>query len=380
VNKPTRRGFDRKIRSPRLVLVPAKKYPMPRQQMKRRKVDQIGPSAGEGQTGRSKKSRNMAKRSADPVGADPNGTQEDAAVPNQTGSGNEDAGAGQDAGIGAGGETEARSGSDPVDPNLDPQTQQSVLRGVQATVVERSGERSFRTGVRVEVLWKGQWNGWYAGVVTDYSSERDEYRVDYDDGKHDWHPAGQMRSAAGKAKMSAAELKAFHKRGGCAFLSTSEAVKAGAAVARGTARTCLADALWSALKTAGVHVTVKEVRSKMSAKFQDPCVLDAARYTALVGARMELVQKLSGSAFNLFNQRVGSYLVRLELRSEDQRFFHFVAYDASTGRLLDNDLGQVPVIEDADRADRAAAIATIVAIYRHVTEVRIRDVWVVSAC
>ena len=162
-------------------------------------------------------------------------------------------------------------------------------------------------------------------------------------------------------------------------MNRTDGAKAGAAVARGTARTCLADALWSALRAAGVPVTVR-VRSSMPAKFQDPCVLDAVRFTASVGARLELVQKLSGSAFNLFCERVGSYLVRLEMRSEDQRFFHLVAYDASTGRLLDNDLPQVPDIEDADRVDRSAAISTIVAIYNHVTEVRVRDVWVVTIC
>jgi len=95
---------------------------------------------------------------------------------------------------------------------------------------------------------------------------------------------------------------------------------------------------------------------------------------------MELVQRLSGSAYNLFCERVGSYLVRLEMQSEGQKFFHFVAFDASTGRLLDNDLGQVPVIEDVDRADRPSAIAAIVAIYSHVAEVRIRDVWEVTVC
>ena len=350
--------------------------------MERRKRDQAGMSGGAGSTGGPQKSGriNMAKRTAGrllPVQADPSVPQVDVADRAQDGSGGEGGGAGE----GAGGESGARSGSDPEDSEPDPQAQQSELCGVQATAVERSGDRMFRVGVRVEVLWKGKWNGWFAGFVTGFNAERGEYRVEYDDGKHDWHGAEQMRSApADQGKMDAAELRSYHKRGGYAFVNRTDAAKADAAVARGTARTCLADALWSALRTAGVPVTVRDVRSSMPAKFQDPCVLDAMRFAASVGARLELVQKLSGSAFNLFCERVGSYLVRLEMRSEDQRFFHFVAYDASTGRLLDNDLPRVPVIEDADRVDRSAAISTIVAIYNHVTEVRVRDVWVVTIC
>ena len=235
---------------------------MPRQAMERRKRDQAGMSGGKVLAGRPQKSRvNMAKRTAGrlPVVASEPNVQEAAVDSHSDGSGIE--GGGADQGTGAGGESEAQPGSAPEDPTPDPQTQQSVLRGVQATAAERSGGRSFRVGVRVEVLWAGKWNGWYAGIVAEYSSERDEYRVEYDDGKHDWHGASQMRSAAAQGKMSASELRAFHKRGGCAFLSTSEASKAGAAVARGTARTCLADALWSALRSAGVHVTVNSHNS-----------------------------------------------------------------------------------------------------------------------
>ena len=143
----------------------------------------------------------MAKRTAGrllPVQADPSVPQVDVADRAQDGSGGEGGGAGLDEG--AGGESGARSGSDPEDSEPDPQAQQSELCGVQATAVERSGDRMFRVGVRVEVLWKGKWNGWFAGFVTGFNAERGEYRVEYDDGKHDWHGAEQMRSAPAKAR------------------------------------------------------------------------------------------------------------------------------------------------------------------------------------
>ena len=118
--------------------------------MERRKRDQAGMSGGAGSTGGPQKSGriNMAKRTGGrlPVQADPSVAQEDVADRAQDGSGSEGGGAGLDEG--AGGESGARSGSDPEDSEPDPQAQQSELCGVQATAVERSGERMFRVGSR----------------------------------------------------------------------------------------------------------------------------------------------------------------------------------------------------------------------------------------
>jgi hypothetical protein len=252
--------------------------------------------------------------------------------------------------------------------------------GLELTAAVGVDGRAFRVRSRVKVLWETpQWKGWHHGHVI--KAEGTQYEVRYDDGSWDSHPASSITKVRREPKMSRKAFEAERLTGGCAFVSRKRVRAEGAAVATGTlretrvGRTCLPDSLWSALKTAGVTVELKDVRAALPSEFRDPSVPEAMRYAQTLGMQLEIRRRLTGSVVKLFRMTKGSFLVRLELKDNTGSFFHFVAFDAAAGLVLDNDLTLIPRIEACDRLDNRSAIATLSLIYPHVAEVRIRDVF-----
>ena len=70
------------------------------------------------------------------------------------------------------------------------------------------------------------------------------------------------------------------------------------------------------------------------------------------GFQLQHEPRLSRSSRLLFSERAGAFLARLELEVPDGSVdYHYVAYDASTGRVLDNERrGKVPVVRNCNRA------------------------------
>jgi hypothetical protein len=129
------------------------------------------------------------------------------------------------------------------------------------------------------------------------------------------------------------------------------------------------------LDRARYTVELEDVRATLPSEFGDPSVPDAKKYAHTQGMQLELCHRLRGSVINLFRMTKGSFLVRLELKDNTGSFFHFVAFDAVAGLVLDNDLPLIPKIEECDRLDNPSAIAALRLIYPHVAEVRIKEVF-----
>ena len=137
------------------------------------------------------------------------------------------------------------------------------------------------------------------------------------------------------------------------------------ALATGTKRSCLADALWMALVEAGCEVDLENVRSIMP---QDPdadtTFASAQLYVAKFGFELacvskELQKEKGGYAFNLLLRETGLFLVQLRVTTgKDDRNppdLHVCFYDGKTVR--DNGkYTKVKILEPSDRTKEGARL------------------------
>jgi hypothetical protein len=143
-------------------------------------------------------------------------------------------------------------------------------------------------------------------------------------------------------------------------LTTRGSVRAaGGVVAIGDGRTCLPDALWVMLHMLGVRVSQPMLRAALHAtELSDPNIAQARDFCITKGVSFEYKSSLCLSPAGLFRQEEGVYLVVLELLTPSHTTdYHAIAYDAVTGRVLDNEPGgRVPVVDDVDRVSNQKAL------------------------
>ena len=153
---------------------------------------------------------------------------------------------------------------------------------------------------------------------------------------------------------------AVDEDGGFALEARGQVRASGELVPVGPSRTCLPDALWVVLCTTSpeLKLELEHVRAALDCGLDaDPTRAVALDYARQFGLTLEYEPALKASPAGLFNRTQGAYLVRLEIVCPGGTDYHYVAYNAATGRLIDNEPGaKVPVVDDDDRRNNKRAI------------------------
>ena len=164
-----------------------------------------------------------------------------------------------------------------------------------------------------------------------------------------------------KRKAKEAAKKAQLDDGGFTLLNREVARKMGICVPIGSARTCLADALWVCLCAFVPSLQIRQgdvqkALGNIDEQDPDPTIAMANEYAAHHGVQICFERQLDSPA-NLFRQADGVFLVRLAISAGVGTDHHFVAYIAKHGLVIDNFPGKrVPAVEDSDRVSNREAL------------------------
>lgn len=163
-----------------------------------------------------------------------------------------------------------------------------------------------------------------------------------------------------KAKKRVEKEKA--EDGGFALAARGEVRGQGIAVPAGTKRTCLADAMWAAMRAVlpQTKLPLATLRKSLPASDDpdqpDPTALMAKEFAAGYGLDFHYDRELNNPRA-LFERRSGVYLIRLELSTHAGRDYHYVTYLSASGHVIDNEpRALVPVVQDEDRKSNKHAI------------------------
>jgi len=181
-----------------------------------------------------------------------------------------------------------------------------------------------------------------------------------------------------KRKAKEANKKAEADDGGFTMVNRSTARMMGIRVPVGDERTCLADALWVCLCAflCNLQLQQRDVQmALMSADDdQDPSVAMANEYALQHGVQICFQRGLS-SPVMLFRQLDGVFLVRLAISTEGGTDYHFVAYLAKHGFVIDNFPGKrVPARDDADRTNNQEAVKVFFKLFPGATQIQMTSV------
>ena len=164
-----------------------------------------------------------------------------------------------------------------------------------------------------------------------------------------------------KAAMRVEKEKA--EDGGFVLEARGQARAGGLFVAAGEEHTCLADALWSAMKALlpQTKLSLQTVRASVPVtEGSDPNFTMAERFAQGYGAVLAYDRALNNPKA-LFNRREGIFLVQLKLEIQSEGAvcvdYHYVTYLAASGHMIDNHpRGRVPIVQDYDRGSNKRAI------------------------
>ena len=190
-------------------------------------------------------------------------------------------------------------------------------------------------------------------------------------------------SAPGKRKKATGhKQKAKKKKGGFTNKSRCAFKADGNALATGSMRTCIPDALYALLHGPDVAT----VRSAIMGDdlYADALFTSAQSYVATLGMSLRCVTSefnlKGGLAFNLLNARGRRFLVQLLISygpRDDDPDDHCIAYDGLTLRD-NNQYRKVKVLDDGDRATKEAARAVFDSLSPNMM-IRIKNVFELTA-
>ena len=179
-----------------------------------------------------------------------------------------------------------------------------------------------------------------------------------------------------KRKAQEAVSKAKRQKGGFTSVARGELRLQGVAIPVGNDATCLPDALWALMMflRPSIGLSQAAVQSAlMTGDETDPSFFAAAEFAA--GFDVALLYKREiGSPRALFRQSVGAFLVQLIICTDnsDSPDYHYVAYLAATGTLIDNyPRAKVPIIDDGDRSSRSRAAKVFYELFPGASNIRI---------
>ena len=158
------------------------------------------------------------------------------------------------------------------------------------------------------------------------------------------------RLAKRKANVQAERESA--DEGGFTSASRGKVRRLGIKVPVGSQNTCLPDACWVGAHDAKPDLELKlsDVRAALATSDgSDPTVSMAKSFLEQHGLTLHYVREINNPKA-LFNRRASTFLLRLAIKTETATDYHFVAYLASSGFLVDNCPGQpVLKVDDTDR-------------------------------
>lgn len=170
------------------------------------------------------------------------------------------------------------------------------------------------------------------------------------------------KSGAARRAIKAAKKP---KKGGYVDRGRRVFKELGGALASGTKRTCMADALWVLLQDHKCTAMLEDVRISIMPDNPDENTLfgAAAMYAATLGFELKCVSKefqqtKGGYALNLLSRDHGSFLVQLRVTTgptDLEPDLHVVAYDGKTVRD-NNRYTKVKILELCDRTKEGARL------------------------
>ena len=179
-----------------------------------------------------------------------------------------------------------------------------------------------------------------------------------------------------KRKAQEAVSKAKRQKGGFTSVARGELRLQGVAIPVGNDATCLPDALWALMMflRPSIGLSQAAVQSAlMTGDETDPSFFAAAKFAAGFDVAL-LYKRQIGSPRALFRQSVGAFLVQLIICTDnsDSPDYHYVAYLAATGTLIDNyPRAKVPIIDDGDRSSRSRAAKVFYELFPGASNIRI---------
>lgn len=172
------------------------------------------------------------------------------------------------------------------------------------------------------------------------------------------------KSGAARRAIKAAQEKG-EEEGGYVDRGRRVFKELGGALASGTKRTCMADALWVLLQDHECTAMLEDVRISIMPDNPDENTLfgAAATYAATLGFELKCVSKefqqtKGGYALNLLSRDHGSFLVQLRVTTgptDLEPDLHVVAYDGKTVRD-NNRYTKVKILELCDRTKEGARL------------------------
>ena len=187
--------------------------------------------------------------------------------------------------------------------------------------------------------------------------------------------AESSRGTKNSRKRSAKEAAAEEAEDGGFTLESRGLVRAaGEAVAVGDDRTCLPDALWICLTACGKQIKLSAVRKSMVHldDNSDPTYAMAKSTALQYGMQLAHISRLKASPAGLFNYDCGMFLVRLRIECATGTDYHYVAYNAQTGRIFDNErYAKVPRVEATDKRNNKSATKVFFQLFP-----KAKEIWV----
>jgi len=178
-------------------------------------------------------------------------------------------------------------------------------------------------------------------------------------------------------KKKVQEKRADKEDGGFTFANRGDVRRLGISVPTGDAHTCLPDATWPLIKHVlpSTKLTLETIRRSISrADSRDPNFSMAKTFVGGYGLDLHYDRRLNNPRA-LFRQRDGAYLVQLQLFTDVGIDYHYVAYLAATGHVIDNHpRAKVPVVDDIDRSTNKLAIKVFAQLFPGAQRVHMKAV------
>ena len=182
------------------------------------------------------------------------------------------------------------------------------------------------------------------------------------------------RSKAKKRKLAIA--KEMEEEGGFALLARGEVRRQGVFVPIGNERTCLPDALHVGMMDVRPSLQLQQsvTRSALVSEASDPTFAMAKLYAAQHGIDLKYDRTLNCPQ-RLFDRRQGTFLVQLQISTLAGVDYHYVAYLAAKGYVIDNEPGgKVPGVLDKDRCSNKEALKVFQGLFPRATKIFVKAV------
>ena len=183
------------------------------------------------------------------------------------------------------------------------------------------------------------------------------------------------RSRAKKRKLRAI-AKETEEEGGFALLARGGVRRQGAFVPIGNERTCLPDALHVGMMDVRPSLQLQQsaTRAALMSEASDPTFAMAKLYAAQHGIDLNYDRTLNCPQ-RLFDRCQGTFLVQLQISTLAGVDYHYVAYLAAEGYVIDNEPGgKVPGVLDKDRCSNRAALKVFQGLFPRATKIFVKAV------